>query len=396
MIIGGVIILSLVLTALGTMVFLSQQYDQYQQTANKMTQLSNEAQLENLVDNSPGLTANAAWTGCGGCNMYNMSLSNLGGVGVQIARIYITSSGCTSTGGLCVLNPSSSSYSYTFQQSAQFLNAGETRHAVLLYLPSGITLPYSYPPPNTITIVTSRGSVFSFQWPFPVAVGGQSQSAFSAGIMKIAYQCSNGPTCGNPGYDSKDEPGAIASGSGGTTSSAYCHTESSSSTPKSEQPQEFTGITYNGSPILDSGDLWFVNPWITQTILTNTCSTASGCSATNQTNLYFYVNITNTWTSSYTIAGGTLDLTWYGSNHVSGALIGFYDSKGFHTLSSGYTVAPNNYFYGVFRAYIVQLTSLPSSSVMFWGSLSITNNAKDTTFISGVALSSGLWVRYSC
>jgi len=320
--------------------------------------------------------------------MYSMSLSNVGGVGVQIATIYITStgSGCTS---LCVMNPASSSYSYTFQGSEQFLNAGETNHVVLLYLPSTITLPVSYPPQNTITIVTTRGSEFSFQWPFLIQVGGQSQSAFSAGTMKIAYQCSS---CGNPGYDSKNEPGV----KGGGASGQYCHTESSSSTPKSEQPQEFTGITYNGSPILDSGNLWFVNPWITQVILTNTCSTTEGCSAANQTNLYFYVNITNTWTTKYTVAGGTLDLTWYGSNHISGALIGFYDSNGFHTLSSGYTVAPNNFFYGIFRAYAVQLTSLPSSSLMFWGSLSITNNVEDSTFISGVQLSSGLWVRYSC
>ena len=35
-IIGGMIILSLVLTALGTMVFVSQQYDQYQQAAYKI------------------------------------------------------------------------------------------------------------------------------------------------------------------------------------------------------------------------------------------------------------------------------------------------------------------------------------------------------------------------
>jgi len=400
MIFAGIIMLSLVLTALGTMVFVSHQYDNYRQIADEMTGLANHAQAENLVANTPGLTAYFVWSGCGGCNMYNMSLSNLGGIGVQIARIYINSPGCASTGGTCILNPSSSSYSYTFTQSKQFINAGEVNHVVLLFLPSTISLPVSYPAPNTVVIVTSRGSVFSFQWPFPVQIGGQSQSAFSAGTMKIAYQCydggSNACTSSNSGsgtgYDSKLEPGIT----GGSASGQYCHEESSTSTPDTEVPQEFTGVNYQG--VLDSDTLWFVNPWITQTILTNTCgtNTGDGCSAANETNLYFYVNITNTLTNSYTIAGGTIDLTWYGSNHIDGALIGIYDKNGFHSISSGYTVAPNAYFYGIFRAYVVELSSLPSYSVTFWGSLAISNNAKDQTYVSGVELSSGFWVRYSC
>jgi len=56
--IGGVIILSVLLTALGTMVFVSQQYDQYQQSVNKMAQRDSQEDSENLVANSPGLQAN--------------------------------------------------------------------------------------------------------------------------------------------------------------------------------------------------------------------------------------------------------------------------------------------------------------------------------------------------
>ena len=41
--IGGVIILSVLLTALGAMVFVSQQNDQYQQSANKMVQYGDQA-----------------------------------------------------------------------------------------------------------------------------------------------------------------------------------------------------------------------------------------------------------------------------------------------------------------------------------------------------------------
>ena len=146
--IGGLIILSLILTALGTMVFVSQQYDQYQQTAYKMAQYRDQGQSENLVANFPGLTSLALVTGCEGqCNQYIMSLSNLGGVGVQIARIYITSTGPAGLGrsspnpAPCILNPSSSSTSYVFKQSTQFLNPGEVNHTVPMYLPSGVSLP---------------------------------------------------------------------------------------------------------------------------------------------------------------------------------------------------------------------------------------------------------------
>jgi hypothetical protein len=400
--IGGLIILSLLLTVLGTMVFVSQQYDQYQQIANKMVQYRQQQMSENLVANFPGLIANPGWIGCGStCNMYNMSLSNLGGVGIQIAGVYITSTGSVCT-PLCVLNPSPSSTSYTIKQSTQFLNPGETNHAVLLYLPGTVSLPNTAPAQNTVLIVTSRGNQFSFQWPFQILMGGQSQSAFSAGIMKVAYQCSN---CGNPGYDSKNEPGVT----GGSSTGQYCHTESTSSNRPGERPQQFTGITVGGQNIGDGGSLWFVNPWITQTIFTNTCGTANGCSIQNSTTLYIYVNITNTGNVPYNVAAGTLDLTWYGSNHIDGALIGiFYNPTQpsgtwkFYPITSTQNVTVNNYFYGIFRATTVSLgqgSTWPpanSASVMFWGSLSLTSNQEGTTFVGGVALSSGLWIRYSC
>ncbi len=65
-IIGGVIVLSLLLTALGTMVFVTQQYDQYEQTVNRMAQYRNQQWSENLVAISPGLTiANSTISGWG-------------------------------------------------------------------------------------------------------------------------------------------------------------------------------------------------------------------------------------------------------------------------------------------------------------------------------------------
>ncbi|MGA8905906.1 MAG: hypothetical protein WB661_12970 [Candidatus Bathyarchaeia archaeon] len=387
-IIGGMIILSLLLTALGTMVFVSQQYDQYQQTAYKMGQYRDRMQSESITANPPGLTVNAAWTGCGGCNMYNMSLSNLGGVGVQIARIYITSkgSGCTS---LCVLNPSSSSSSYAFRPSAQFLNPGETNHVVLLFLPNTIALPYALPPPNTISIVTSRGSVFSFQWPFQIQIGGQSQSAFSAGIVKVAYQGTSS------GYDSKNEYGPVHAvpGSGGTQTSGYCHNEPVQSYPAgasyAEKLSNVAGVTGN--------TLWFLSPWVTLPILTN-ARTDNGATY-NQTRIYLYVNITNTGNTNITIAGGSIDLTWYGSDHINAVLIGFYyyyPTPQFYAAGSAQKVAVGKSLLAIFEVYFLQLGNMPTTSVMFWGSASLSSSTKDYTFVGGVALMSGLWVRLTC
>jgi hypothetical protein len=408
-IIGGLIILSLILTALGTMVFVSQQYDQYEQITVKMAQHQDQGESENLVANSPGLTGPTSVSGCGStCNTYDMSLSNLGGVGVQIARIYISStgSGCTSP---CILNPSSSSTSYAFQQSTQFLNAGEVNHAVPLYLPSTVVLPFTYPPTNTIFIVTSRGNVFSFQWPFRFQTGGQSQSAFTAGILKVAYTQAT-----SSGYDSAKEP--AAGGSGGT---GYCHSESSQTYPAgASYAEKLTGITAPaGDPAVgDSGNLWFVNPWVTGGIPTTVFETAcnNSCPAnqpggTNTTTLYLAVNITNVGNIPFTVAAGGLDLTWYGSNHIDGGLIGmYYNATGtpqFYGVDSGQTVAVGKSFVAIFRITEVQLGGWPPAnhaSVMFWGSASFSDNTggktggEDSTFVGAVSLLSGLWIRYSC
>ena len=105
--------------------------------------------------------------------------------------------------------PNASISSYAFNQANQFVNRGETSHAVILALPSAVVLPNPTQPAfpmNAIFIATSMGNVFSFQWPFQVQVFGQSQSAYSQGIMKVAYQGT---------FDSKNEPGPVAGGSAG-------------------------------------------------------------------------------------------------------------------------------------------------------------------------------------
>jgi hypothetical protein len=378
--IGGLIVLILLLTALGTVTFVSQQFFQYQQIVNSMAQYRNQQQLaERLVINSPGLVAYQSWNGCGGCNMYNMSLSNLGAIGVQVVRIYINSTGPTGTGCSspnpqpCILGPASTATSYAFSKANGFINPGEQKHFLLLWLPSAVILPNPTPsfPENTVMLVTSRGNVFTFQWPLQPQSFGQSQSAFSSGIMKVAYLGT---------YNSKNEPAA-----GGTKTSTYCHQESSQSYPApAGYAEKLSGISS-----VSGGVLWFVNPWITQQIM-------NSANNNGPTTVYIYVNVVNTGNTAYSVTAATIDLTWSGSNHLDGWLLGVFYNGQFY--SSSPTIAPGASYYAIFQLTIFSIGNPPSStqSVMLWGSASITDNTKDQSYYGGTILLSGLWIRASC
>jgi len=398
-IIGGLIILSLILTALGTMVAISQQYNQYQQTAEKMGQYEDQESLEKIAVNSPGLATVTSTTTSGwgsGCvstyNCYNMSLSNLSGVGIQIVRLYInsTGSGCTTP---CVLNPSQTIAADSFNLANQYINPGEVNHAVVLALPNTITLPDPNPavPENTIIIVTSRGNVFSFQWPVPLQVYGQSQSAFSSGTMKIAYAGS-----GSGSFDSKNEP---AAGGSGTAATGYCHTEGSQPYPAAAGYAEKLGSTSNPIPGLPSGDngaLWFVNPWVTygssdqHSILSSIDS--------GSTTLYIYVLVINTGQVAYAPSAGSIDLTWYSANHLHGDLLGIYYKGTFSAAASAPSITPGTSYYAIYQISTAYSNNPPSSSTMYWGDASVTNgsgsNAENQNYFSGTVLLPGLWIRY--
>jgi len=427
--IGGVIVLSLLLTALATVVFVTQQYDQYEQTVNTVAQYRNQQWSEDLVAISPGLavvnstvsgwststsSCGATGTGITEYNCYNATISNLGTVGVQLMRIYINSTGTSGSGCSspnpqpCVLNPTSTIAPYAFNQANEFLNPGETNHQVILALPTGVALPDPNPafPQNSIVIVTSRGNVFSFQWPFQVSIFGQSQSAFSSGNMKVAYA--------GTGFDSRNEPGPVAAGSGGSnsgTGSGYCHTEKAEPYPAAAgYAEELTGLKSGTTVYGDSGVLWFVNPWITggnsKAILSSSGTLYSG------TTLYIYVVIINTGSTAYAPTAGTLDLTWYGSNHFDGYLIGVYYNGAFYPTAP--IIPPGAYYYAIFEIVVLSQSTFVgnppwvvqagSPSVMFWGSASITNalttqtgtteQNEGSTFFSGTILVSGLWIRY--
>jgi hypothetical protein len=402
--IGGVIVLLILLTALGMVTYISQQYDQYQQTIDTVAQDRNQQLAERLVVNSPGMTANVPWGGCNNnCNMYNMSLGNPGSIGIQVVRIYVNSTGPTGTGcnpKLCILGPSSSTISYAFSQANAFINPGELNHPVLLYLPSTVTLPNPTPafPENTVTLVTARGNVFSFQWPLQPQTFGQSQSAFSSGNMKIAYTGT---------FDSKNEPGPVASGSGGAkegSGTGYCHKETTYDGETYPTPpgyaEELTGLGSFG----DSGVLWFVNPWMTST---SSSSKDVMASANNNggTTVYIYVIIVNTGNTAYTPTAGTIDLTWYGSNHIDGYLIGIYYNGVFYctscTTPKTQSIPVGFSYYAIFQITIFSIGNFPSSinpgsSIMFWGAASLTNapdgSNEGQNYYSGTILLSGLWI----
>jgi hypothetical protein len=283
---------------------------------------------------------------------------------------------------------------------------GEVNHAVLFALPlklAGypiVTLPDPTPafPENSISIATSRGNVYSFVWPNPLQIFGQSGSAFSSGIMKVAYTGT---------FDSKNEPGPVAGGSGGKVGTGYCHSESVQSYPAGAgYAEELTGITGYG----DSGVLWFVNPWVTGSSSGVLQSVVNGA-----TQMYMYLIVINTGQVAYAPTAGSIDLTWYSADHLDGILIGVYYKGSFYpacssssSCSSAKTITPTTSYYAIYEITTTKLDnapwSLPSSdnlgSVMFWGDASITNwwtsNAESYGYYSATILVPGLWIRSGC
>jgi hypothetical protein len=207
-VIGGLVVLVLFVFSLIAMVALSQQYDLYLGRAAAMQRMDTDRLSENLQGVYPGIwpEPRVGPTSCGGgwCNAYNMTLANLG-IGVQIARIYVNSSespGCTTP---CVLTPSPTPAPNTFQASQRYINPGEFFHSIFFWLPwnptsqkttlpleclvKGALINYDC---NTITIVTTRGRIFSFQWPFPPAgsqgAGGAGGTGVYIGPVVYTYQ----------------------------------------------------------------------------------------------------------------------------------------------------------------------------------------------------------------
>jgi hypothetical protein len=204
--IGGMIVLGLILSALAAMVLITREYDAYQTLVSSMQQVDSQRFSENMRPVFPGLALGKAFSiSCSGslkCNNYTLTIASQS-IGLQVARIYINStptpmsSGCAS---LCVLDPAWNPTPYGFQAQNRYLNPGESV-SITLWLPGNVaaggnlTLPSDDYGTNTITIVTTRGRSFSFQWPIPplgpaggVSAGGPGGTGLYIGPLVITFQ----------------------------------------------------------------------------------------------------------------------------------------------------------------------------------------------------------------
>jgi hypothetical protein len=161
----------------------------------------------------------------------------------------------------------------------------------------------------------------------------------------------------------------------GTDNSATdsCHTEGKT---------KLTGIS--------GSTMYFVNPWLTYSNNNGVLYHASQGSTT----IYYLVNATNTMSTSMVASAGTIDLTWYGSNHITGTLMGVYYQGHYYATGTPQPpkITPGSQFYAIFKTLHVELSSF-SAPNFFIGSAAITNNFNNSTYYSAQLAIDGLWVR---
>jgi hypothetical protein len=360
---------------------IGREYDAYQTLDYGMNRQSIEALSENLTADYPGL-AQISQNGCTTCQ-YDMFISNQGGVGIQIVQVYINTTvagaeGCASpppTGniGPCVLSPGSSLNSpedFTFNENDAYLNSGEFNHTVRFWLPlslpnSGVQGPSS--PANTIWIVTARGRVFIFQFPFaanPLSIPGFTPNLVR-GDTKVAWY------------------GLMGS------SQTSCHAET---------PEQRTGPS-------GVGPLYFVNPWIDPQII-QTAAKKNGPSEF----IYVYVRLNNTSGGPLTLGEGTMILEDANSGNnqklyfAGGPYVGMYYPVDATTLTGNATVdalrpgvpGRNGTFIALFQlaTYDQSLFSnTPPAGTLFVGSVAINNQMKDSSYSTFLAFTDGIYAR---
>ena len=372
--ISGMIVLGLFIIPLVAVVTVSQQYDTYQSTVDAMAQKDIDRNSENLQAVYPGLKGGFTANGCSKCNQYNMSVTNIGKIAVQIVRIYVNSTqqttGCTVTNtnikSQCILSPRPNPTPFGFDSYDSYINPGEPNHIVRLWLSQGITLPnVTLTPSNSIWIVTNRGRIFSFNWPFPPAgqgvPGAGSPPTIYTGVMMVAYN--------------------------GTDNSATdsCHSEK--------------GITLPAGGT--SRTLHFVNPWIATTVMTDV--------AGGTTNLYVAVYSTNSLSVQIAFSwGGMVILTADASDaskpwFIGGPYVGIvYNQSGIRQFTPAGTnvpINPGGDYYLVFQ--LTQQNLSPKSPTApgdsFSGTAAMNNgygtSAEDASFRQVDVFLNGLYVR---
>jgi hypothetical protein len=194
--IGGIILLIIFLAGLVFMAIVGQQYDVFQSTAAEMQQRQIDMYSENLLAAYPGVsnglgnpvppppaTPLSFQVSCGTtqCNNYTLTLNNLG-INAQIVRIYINSATVCSS---CILDPSATTTPtpYRFRVSDRMVNSGESSHFVVFWLPSNVLLSScTISSPCKVSVVTARGRVFSFLYPFPTVTAVSGAQGGGTGI----------------------------------------------------------------------------------------------------------------------------------------------------------------------------------------------------------------------
>lgn len=341
------------------MITVNQEYARYQGLADRMLQQDVDLASEEIVALYPGLVGGFP-AKCGiGCALtqYNMSLANQGGVGSQIVRIYINSTlqtsqptqkGCTASvtpAGPCILNPNTTAASYSFSQSDAYVAAGEFNHIVRLWLPQSLTLPnVTLTPSNSILIVTSRGRVFSFSWPLPTVgkgVGGTGTPlSLEAGSMEIAYNGTNANSQNDKCH--KETPQPLPGGGRGTT-------------------------------------LYFLNPWITPTILSATTATTSLSQLCSQC-LYVSVYSENTLSNPISFSWGNLVILTARQRvssgdqlFLGGPYVGIILNRQFYPYGTNVSVQPGQTFYLIFKIMFINYSTGSGPGDMFTGTAAVNN-----------------------
>lgn len=161
---GALFFIILVLMGFNLMLWNFTQYDAYNTVLNSMKTRDQQASSETLTVNPPGII------GING-NAFNITVNDVGGITIQIARIYVVdvaplsgSSPCQGS-NWCVVDPTGS-------KSFQYGNiaVGENGHLIKV---SGIAIDGSG---YRVVLSTTRGNQFSFYYPWPVNQGGGGPS----------------------------------------------------------------------------------------------------------------------------------------------------------------------------------------------------------------------------
>jgi hypothetical protein len=158
------------------------QYDSYNQSLSKMSQSDQAAASENLVPANPGAT-NFDSSGSGS---FNITVNNLGGSSVSIARIYITnisptvSSQCNSNP--CIVDPSPGAATCVGTTVCSLSNGniavGEINHSIKV---TGLLI--NDGSGYKVVLTSTRGRLFSFYYPWPATpTGGGGGGTFVTNI----------------------------------------------------------------------------------------------------------------------------------------------------------------------------------------------------------------------